>query len=338
MAKIQIKGAIHVHSDYSDGTGSVENIVAAAKAAGLDYVILTDHDTTEALDDGWSGRHDGVLVVVGAEISPPRRGHCLCLGADDVTGYRWMPDEHYLHKLRRQGADVYIAHPEGRIKTTFGLNLKEWRAWESEHFDGIEIWSYMHDWVENLTLPGLPKYYLNPDAAIDGPDEHVLALWDRLNLRRKVVGLGALDAHAVRMFFGLFTAFPYEFLFRTVLTHAIVDDWGGDAGNDTARLRDALRAGRSFVSYEGLGRADGFCFEGNDGDLQMGDRKPLARGATLEVSLPQTAQIALIHNGSVAEARTAQNLHFKAASPGIYRVEARLEGRPWVFSNPICLA
>ena len=154
-----------------------------------------------------------------------------------------MPEQHYLPKLRRQNADVYVAHPEGRVKSTFGINLRQWHIWESEHFDGLEIWSYMHDWVDNLTPLTLPYYYLRPDRAIDGPHEGVLGLWDRLNLHRRVAGLGALDAHAVKLLGGVFTAFPYEFLFRTILTHVLVDEWGGSAAEDAAALKEGLKGG-----------------------------------------------------------------------------------------------
>lgn len=40
---------MHVHSNYSDGTLSVESIAKAAKKRHLAFVSLTDHDTTEGL-------------------------------------------------------------------------------------------------------------------------------------------------------------------------------------------------------------------------------------------------------------------------------------------------
>lgn len=61
---------LHTHSVASDGTDAPAALVAAAAAAGLDVVALTDHDTTR----GWAEaeaavpRH-GVALVRGAEIS-----------------------------------------------------------------------------------------------------------------------------------------------------------------------------------------------------------------------------------------------------------------------------
>jgi predicted metal-dependent phosphoesterase TrpH len=61
---------LHVHSSASDGTQSPTEVVAAAAAAGLSTIALTDHDTTA----GWAeadraGRSSGVEVVFGAELS-----------------------------------------------------------------------------------------------------------------------------------------------------------------------------------------------------------------------------------------------------------------------------
>ena len=38
-----VRGAYHVHSRASDGTGTIEDIAAAAGRAGLRFVVLTDH-------------------------------------------------------------------------------------------------------------------------------------------------------------------------------------------------------------------------------------------------------------------------------------------------------
>ena len=40
---------LHIHSTFSDGKLSPEDIVAAAKNVGLKYISVTDHDTTEGI-------------------------------------------------------------------------------------------------------------------------------------------------------------------------------------------------------------------------------------------------------------------------------------------------
>jgi hypothetical protein len=222
------------------------------------------------------------------------------------------------------------------VKPAFGINLTQWHIWESEHFDGIEIWSYMHDWVDNLTPVTMPYYYLRPDRAIDGPDRRVLGLWDRLNLHRRVAGVGALDAHAVKMLFGAFVAFPYERLFKTILTHATVERWGDDADADTAELRAALKSARAFVAYDALSASDGFEFRTSDG-MMTGDRAPYEAGLKIEVRAAARAELRLVRNGRSFDAREGTAAEFAAEGPGVYRAEAYLGGRPWVFSNPIVL-
>jgi predicted metal-dependent phosphoesterase TrpH len=61
---------LHTHSTRSDGTDTPNDLVVAAKRAGLDVVALTDHDTTAGWDEALeAGRRYGVTVVPGAELS-----------------------------------------------------------------------------------------------------------------------------------------------------------------------------------------------------------------------------------------------------------------------------
>ncbi|KRE44652.1 metal-dependent phosphoesterase [Arthrobacter sp. Soil736] len=61
---------LHAHSNISDGTEAPAAVMAAAAAAGLDVIALTDHDST----DGWAEAargavENGVALVPGMEIS-----------------------------------------------------------------------------------------------------------------------------------------------------------------------------------------------------------------------------------------------------------------------------
>jgi predicted metal-dependent phosphoesterase TrpH len=79
---------LHVHSWYSaDAADTPEDLIAAAKARGLDGIAITDHDTCKAhaycLEKGLA-REDGLpvddfLVVPGVEVST-LDGHLLCIG------------------------------------------------------------------------------------------------------------------------------------------------------------------------------------------------------------------------------------------------------------------
>ena len=71
---------VHVHSTYSDGTATVPELLDAARSAGADAILLTDHDTLGAGRDRWEGLHEGVLLLVGTEVGP-KQGHYLAFGA-----------------------------------------------------------------------------------------------------------------------------------------------------------------------------------------------------------------------------------------------------------------
>ena len=66
---------LHTHSSASDGTEPPAGVVAAAAAAGLDVVALTDHDTTAGWDEASAAaREHGIALVPGTEVSALSRG------------------------------------------------------------------------------------------------------------------------------------------------------------------------------------------------------------------------------------------------------------------------
>jgi predicted metal-dependent phosphoesterase TrpH len=80
---------LHTHSRVSDGTDSPAELVRAARAAGLDVVALTDHDTA----DGWAEAAEtaaeiGMELVRGMEVSTLHQGRSVHL-----LGY--LPDATY---------------------------------------------------------------------------------------------------------------------------------------------------------------------------------------------------------------------------------------------------
>ncbi|MBX0322741.1 PHP domain-containing protein [Halomicroarcula sp. F13] len=59
---------LHVHTTRSDGSLEFDDVPAAARAAGLDAVAVTDHDRVNPHLDGPVTTHDGVEVVHGIEL------------------------------------------------------------------------------------------------------------------------------------------------------------------------------------------------------------------------------------------------------------------------------
>jgi hypothetical protein len=60
---------LHAHTTASDGTDNPAELMAAAAAAGLDVVAITDHDTTAGWDEALATRPAGLTLVPGVEFS-----------------------------------------------------------------------------------------------------------------------------------------------------------------------------------------------------------------------------------------------------------------------------
>jgi predicted metal-dependent phosphoesterase TrpH len=81
---------LHTHSDRSDGTTSPREVMLAAKAAGLDVVALTDHDTSEGWGEAEAAASEcGIGLLLGMEISCQHAGRGVHLLA-------YLPDPTYL--------------------------------------------------------------------------------------------------------------------------------------------------------------------------------------------------------------------------------------------------
>ena len=71
---------LHAHTTCSDGTQSPTELVAAARAAALDVVAITDHDTlTGWAEAGAAAIEHGIALVPGVEISCERGGRSVHL-------------------------------------------------------------------------------------------------------------------------------------------------------------------------------------------------------------------------------------------------------------------
>ena len=98
---------LHTHSTASDGTTPPDVLVREARAAGLDVLALTDHDTTGAWDAAAAALPDGLDLVRGAELSCVRDGISLHLLA-----YLFDPDEPALAAARRELRDSRTGRAE----------------------------------------------------------------------------------------------------------------------------------------------------------------------------------------------------------------------------------
>ena len=66
------RGNLHTHSDRSDGVAPPEQVLSAYRAAGYDFLVLTDHFEARwgwAVTDTAAARDDGFTTLIGAELS-----------------------------------------------------------------------------------------------------------------------------------------------------------------------------------------------------------------------------------------------------------------------------
>jgi len=336
-------GVIHVHSTYSDGSRSIPDIASIAGEVDLDFLLMTDHNTLQAKRDGLEGWHGDVLVGIGYEINDENDlNHYLAFNLDKEVENSHNPSE-YIRQVHDNKGFGLIAHPDEKRTAIKKYPPYPWTLWESDYFNGIELWNQMSEWMEGLT--NINKYWrvFNPRKAIVSPQAETLKKWDEVNQKRKVVGIGGVDAHGHKYrLWGLFqiTIFRYKVLFKTIRTHILTDKplmESKDYKNDLNILYESLLNCRCFISNYYCGDARGFRFyaQNRKKSVQIGGEIAFDKHTHLHVNLPHTAITHLIKNGEKIASQKGENLIFEVDSPGIYRVEVFYLNRPWIFSNHI---
>jgi len=337
-------GIIHVHSTYSDGHLSVPEIAAIADELKLDFLLLTDHNTLQAKFDGLEGWYGDVLLGVGCEINDVQdQNHYLSFNIDEVISSD-MPPEKYVCRVRDLGGFGIIAHPDESRSRMPQYPAYPWKIWDSECFDGIEIWNQMSEWMEGLTP--FNKYYrvMHPRRSIVAPKSLTLERWDQLNLKRKIVGIGGVDAHehVYQLLGGLIKLriFRYKVSFKTIRTHILVPDplaKSEDYRTGLERVYSALRNANCYVSHYYFGDASSFRFwaKNKTGHAIIGESLEFKEDTRLFVQNPKPAITHMILNGKIIEKKEGQNIAFDVESPGNYRVETHIDQRPWIISNHI---
>lgn len=337
----EYKGVIHIHSKYSDGSASVKKIIKIAQDVGLDYVIVTDHNTLGALEDGYEGWHDKVLLLVGEEITPAQKHHYLALDIKERTFGKWLRPKQFTRKVAQEGGMGIIAHPHGAESLFSSIRGRFWQDWSVTDYTGMEVWSYMVDWVTGVNPLNVLYYYLYPHKSITGPHPQTLAKWDEIAQSRHIVGIGSVDAHGKRIPILPFIKFlPYEYIFKTLRTHilTLAPLPIQSLSKSKQLLYDAIRAGHCFIGYDLLADSTGFSFTGvvNETELLLMGDETNFRGRTLFIaSTPMNAEIRLIRNGEMIKVERGKLLKFETDQPGAYRIEAYYDDKPWIFSNHI---
>lgn len=323
-------------------------IAWAARRAGVDVVLLTDHDSLAARPQGEERWWGPVLVLVGEEVTPPNQNHLLAFGVDREID-PGLPVGEICAAVERAGGIGFAAHPFSRGSRRFprfGPGYP-WPDLAIPGLTGVELWSFVTDTAEHLAGIGeVIRFVTRPGTVVDHPPPENVAAWDRLCTQRRMVAIGGLDAHQLGIRVGgrvPLRLMSYRRSFSHLRTHVLCDrPLGGDLEGDREQVYSALRSGRCYLAMDSLAPARGFAFwaEGRGGTLHMGE-ETRADDWTLRASFPRRAAVRLVRDGETIAAASGVELERRVAGPGVYRVEAGLDAhgreRTWIMSNPIYL-
>ncbi len=357
-------GVIHVHSIFSDGGGTIPEIATAAKSAGIDFVVVTDHNDSGARRHGFEKNYSGVDVFVEMEASAPA-GHLLAFyshtGAKDLDDktINQLAWKHYLREDSRPGMFTVVAHPS---------NIKNPWTHLDKFPDGMEIINFDSIWQQqasdallNFAATVLIMPWNNYLAALRffEPNPKDLVAWDAMNsVTPGHFGILAHDTHAKLKFApGNSIRFP-DYLSTFRLASNVVfapSPLPIDFAERKKLIYEALRLGKAAMIFQSI-----YPYAGNDWRLECGDKvyrvgdtTPFgSKGCAFTVEtphgLPYTHLIRLWRNGELAGevVSTRQIEQLPIERPGMYRAEVWVKAHslmflalhrptPYVFYNPI---
>jgi hypothetical protein len=323
----EYKGVVHVHSflgGHSSGTFS--DIIAAAKANQLDFVIMTEH-TEKDFDTAamtLKDRHADVLFVNGNETSAANGDRLLSLPGDISI----------------------IAYPE------------DFKNWDTPTLNGVEVYNiYTNTRKANPVtafFDVLWSHRAYPDLLFalyyDRPTDS-LKKWDQALAQARLTATAGNDAHANigltlqdgtgKTLAGI-QLDPYSTSFRLVRLHVLTNEAKYLPLED---LLAALKSGHCFIGFDLFGDTSGFRFEaatGTESKIQ-GDEIPLQNDTRLRIQTPVASRILLFRDGSVILNESGiTTKEYPVTERGVYRVEVYLPPveqiigeKPWIISNPI---
>ena len=271
-----LRGELHLHSEHSDGRWTTGEMAALSRGRNLDFMFLTDHNTTTGVDVLRAQVGDAVAVLPGIELTT-YAGHALALGADRWvdwrTGHEGRTANDMARSVRDAGSFLVIAHPDAPPDDVCTGCRWTHHDFDPALADAVEVWGGL--W--------------------NGPEERnqgCLDLWrEWLNGGRRLTATGATDAHR-----------PEDWEGDVPLTYVQADS------TSLTSILEALRAGRTYVSS---GPSLEIRATGDHGPVASGGES-VKRAAAREIEVvcadTPDAELRLVGSqGTFAKARLAAN-------------------------------
>jgi hypothetical protein len=353
------KGGYHMHSIYSDGKDTVENITKTAVSQNLNFLILTDHGRPNRECAVSTAYLNDVLLIGGSEFSL-HSGHLAAMGFH-VPDYILPPEpQEAINEVNHDNGVSFISHPfDDRIP---------WTDWDIKGFTGLEVLSCYSSArkVSFFKLVAFPlQYLLNSNYALVStlkyPTENIKK-WDSLNAAaletgERYYGIYALDAHGKLPISENFQLnFPsYQAMFEILTVYVKVDNKAGKdvhttadtaAHRDAAAIISALKKGNFFNAVEAIAPANGFeayFIDKTDRRFEMGSGSETAEGK-LVIRLPFEFETTIVvkRNGEMFQQisnNREKELQIDIKEPGVYVIEVyvsenKFNKLPWILTNP----
>jgi hypothetical protein len=358
-ADATVAGVLHIHTNRSDGRGSMDDIAAVAARAGLAFVVFTDHGDATRPQEAPSYR-SGVLCIDGVEISTTG-GHYLALGLQGRAPYPLGGEPRdVVEDVQRLGGFGIAAHPDSPKPAL------AWNDWDAG-MEGIELVNPDSSWREHLYRGGWASRVRLVNALASYPFRapetigHLLTnssaarrRWVALNAARRVVGIAGVDAHAKLELLGgdpgesrYSLPLPgYEPAFRALSVHvAPVEPLTGDAALDARRVLDAIRGGRLYTAIDAWATPPAFEMTATNASGTAVPGEQLGPSGPTSIRVRHngpSGYLTTVFRGDEPVERDRPEPDFSVevgAGDGVYRVEVRdprhPNGPPWITSNPI---
>ena len=164
-----LRGDLHAHTDWSDGRHTLQDMVAAAKAEGLEYFAITDHSVSSTVANGLDRERlleqvarvreldaeiEGITVLAGSEVDIRRYGELdypdevleqLDIIVASVHSHFTLSEAEMTQRIVRAIENPFvniIGHPTGRLlgrRAMYPLNLEEIIEAAAENKTVLEI-------------------------------------------------------------------------------------------------------------------------------------------------------------------------------------------------------